>query len=280
MTDTSPRAWTSERNVLQFTLRSERPLGAIELGKLLTTLAREYKRTSRGRTLVVTSLRPGSTIVELMDLAAVVAPALGDAANLAKAAGSLADFTKFIFGSLQRKKQAAPPTPDPLPGDASADAVIEAASKINGEIEVLEKKTIVKVAPALGGELERMTEYIDVREIRVTSVEAISIREREKTQRARIRAAQAPIEGPHAQKLLGGLEPSEVADTIRGLSSTGASQMDVKAAIESFVSALQLLSLTHLVETLAVDFDVAGEPQLAALLRSARETGGEQKAKG
>ncbi|MDB5418525.1 MAG: hypothetical protein JWP50_1944 [Phenylobacterium sp.] len=204
---------------------------------------------------MVTSLRTGSTIVELMDLAAVAAPMLGNVADLAKGAGSLAEFAKFMFDSLQRKKQADLPTSDPLPGGMSADAVIEAASKIDGEIEVV----------------ETTAKEVTVRKIRVTTTEAIAIREREKTQRAEIRAAQALIEGPHAQRLLGGQQPRELADAIRRLSSTGASHMDVKAAIESFVSALHLLGLVGLVERIAVDFENAGEFQLAALLRGARE---------
>lgn len=79
-----------------------------DLGKLFSALARDYKDVTEGRLLVVLSIRRGSIIATLTDLALQALPYAKDTVEIAAGVVALADFSKLLKKLIDRAKGAKP----------------------------------------------------------------------------------------------------------------------------------------------------------------------------
>jgi hypothetical protein len=92
---------------MTLTIRNELPLKADEIGSLLKALAADYRRLSRGRTLVVERLETGSLIAHLMDMFFLLKPHAHDLVETAaaiKAGEYLLNTLKKIYSEIKSKK--------------------------------------------------------------------------------------------------------------------------------------------------------------------------------
>ncbi len=83
-------------NELILTLNFETPPPADELGEVFAALGRDYRDSTKGRVLVVTSVRDGSIIATLTDLALTVSPYVAGGVATVAAVNSLTTFAKNL----------------------------------------------------------------------------------------------------------------------------------------------------------------------------------------
>lgn len=113
-----------------------RPLPAAELGRLLTEVARDYKRAF-GRNLVVLGVEQGSIWTWLTDEGV---PLLKTAGEAAKAGKNIGEFAGMVWGWVKwgTKKNTDLNAPKPSRQDAgrrTAEAIFRAAVKSGGKVE-------------------------------------------------------------------------------------------------------------------------------------------------
>lgn len=91
MTDEIP-----QRAELTVTISYEKLIPAVELGNLITAMARDYRSLSRGRTLAVARIASGSILIFLQDAYEAIGPYASHAVQIAKGTKALADFAKVL----------------------------------------------------------------------------------------------------------------------------------------------------------------------------------------
>lgn len=154
MTDAFPDQPTPPELVL--VVDNGRPLAAADLGELFSTMARDYRQLTRGRTLVVIRLETGSLYAYLQDAFNQVAPYTKDALEIAKATKGIKEFARTLTEIFGRAKE----HPDTLgqlkswrhASARSIVAILKIAAESQSEIELREKTadseiTILKVTP-------------------------------------------------------------------------------------------------------------------------------------
>lgn len=231
---------------LVLAIRNIQPIAADELGALLTTLARDYRRLTR-RKLVVERLETGSVITKLVDAAVFITPYASNAVEVSKAINAIVAFSKalrerFANAKSSEDKGAAELGMREAPGTDSVKQLARIVAKSGGE-------ATFKCSGPGGESIEG----------KITSKEAIDIREREKTARAAIRLAKQ-------QNLLGLGIDDDTAALARRLVDMGQSA-DLDEAIRALVVALRSAGLASYLEMIASDLAAHGHSRIADLLR-------------
>lgn len=114
-----------------------RAIEAGELGKLLSVLARDYRRYSSGRSLSVARIETGSLLVVLKDAATY----LSDAAEILKGIKAAGSFARRIVDLIRQQKEALQPVPlfgkgRKRTGVASVEALYEIAAASGCEVTI------------------------------------------------------------------------------------------------------------------------------------------------
>jgi len=253
------------RPTLIIALNGDAPVPAAELGKLLTTLAADYRRVNRGRTLIVTDIQIGSVITELTDL-------VKNAADGAKAAKAIVDFVRTVADlfKLTKKDQATLAPGKQLRGQRSVEALLEAAINSGHEVE-----------------LKHTTSDGMLIDLKVTPVEATKIRERNRLRIAQLEAAYRaalpspqpgqPLPAPNLQLT----DSSSVStlkrdrDILRALIQSDWSghtpNPEVEALVVRLVAALREAGMEHVLALLADELEGTGHPALGQRLRRESE---------
>lgn len=242
------------------TLHGDAPVQAAQLGKLLVTLAADYRRMNPGRTLVVADIRIGSVITELTDL-------VKNVADGAKAAKAIADFARTVADLLKltRKDQATLASGKQLRGQRSVEALLEAAISSGHEVE-----------------LRHTNGDGAVIDLKVTPVEATKIRERNGLRIAQMEAAyRAAPPSPAPRHLLATPEQMienasghvlvRERDALRALIHSDwigdAGNPEVEALIVKLARTLRDAGLNHVLVSLAAELEASGHPALGRRLR-------------
>jgi hypothetical protein len=233
---------------LVLTLKNEAPIAADDLGALLSALARDYRRLTR-RTLVVERLETGSVVATLMDAAILVTPYAANAVEVAKAVNAIVDFAKLLRKRFVSEKSG-----------KSIDAAEQGGPPALGGDSV---KQLTKIVAKSGGEatFKYSRPGHESIEGKITSKEAIKIRERERTARAALRLTK------QAELLAlthGDDDSGPVVKRLAGIS--GATELD--EAIRALVAALRSAGLNSFLEMIASDLAAHGHSRIADLLRA------------
>ena len=252
--------------VLVITLYGNGPISAAQLGKLFTSLSRDYKQIARGRMLVVSSIRAGSIVTILTDsataavnAAAVAAPHVKDAAEIVKGTWSIAKFADKVASALGRAREGGGGVFErgqKRAGQRSAEALYEAAINSGHEVEI--KHTMPD------GEVFKM---------RVTPSEAIVARERARAKIAQIEGGSPVFQQiTAAQKhrlLLPSLRTKALADAFVQMDG----RREIDALIAAVVDTLGEAGAEQALETIALTLESGGHYALAATIRGQRDDG-------
>jgi hypothetical protein len=158
---------------LALTLDSARRLAAADLGELFSTLARDYRQFTRGRTLVVVRLQTGSLYAYFRDAFDTFEPYGKEALEIVKTVKSIKEFVQTLAGVFRRAKEH-PGTLAELRnqrqvGAKSIDAFLKIAAKSQSVVQ-----------------LRHRTAEGEIIDLKVTPIEAIQIRKNSKAGRASV----------------------------------------------------------------------------------------------
>jgi hypothetical protein len=226
-------------------------LQADELGKLFTTLARDYRKMNRGRTLVVARLKTGTLFAELSDSFLLAAPFLNDVVEIAHAVDSMAKFAKTLWElhSVARDGKVAAPGESKFIGRASLDALADISANSNCEVS-----------------FEHKTKSETVK-FNITPLEAVELRERTKLLEHRESERQKRLAVSHADRLPS--IPHLTASLVDKLSTLqGTAGADQRPVAEAIAAVLQSMGHGHNLGKFAVEFEGRGLYALAASLRA------------
>jgi hypothetical protein len=236
-------------NELILTLNFETPPPADELGEVFAALGRDYRDSTKGRVLVVTSVRDGSIIATLTDLALTTGPYVAGGVATLAAVNSLTTFAKNLkewFGKaksdhgkkrLYRKGKKAP-------GQRSVEAIIKTAATTGSHVHV-------KHTSANGETLEA----------ELTPVEALSAR-------AQLSAPEAKADEVPMKRILS--TPREVQVAIERLHQAGISNLsttEAQAVVDVVVAVLLASGAGHLLPEIASDLEIKGLHNFADAVR-------------
>lgn len=240
-------------------LGAEEPVSAIEVARVLNALARDYKRATKGSTLVVVSVRQGSIIADLTDAILAAAPKLKNAAEIAGAVKSVADFGNTVVNWLTKGKEKEKDSTLFMPGrkeigQTSAEAIFTAAMNTGGVVEFKE------TGP---------DGYII--EVKVTPMEAYQAKEHAQARIGYVPGDRNLLPRSEAPLLLG--SPEQMTERLRQIhlsSADGELSSEALELVALFVSLLVERGETYLIEELLQRLDVAGLHEIAEAVRSAR----------
>jgi hypothetical protein len=249
---------------LVLTFRNERPIRAVDLGEVFTSLARDYSRINKGRTLVVVRLETGSIVARLQEMYDAIAPYAQTSLEFLKAANNLRRFAEILKGLISKAKDH-PEEGDLFrkkrrPGVGSAERLLRIAMDAGGEVEVR----------------QRLPDGQEIG-IKVTSLDAIKIREEAKALEHELVAASkqnALLFGNHLGKDL--KIPAlrdELVDKLVAASETDSGSAAVHALLGAVATALRDAGLSRVLETVAVKLEKAGHDSLAAAVRAYTKRG-------
>jgi hypothetical protein len=238
----------SERDLV-LAFYNEQPLLAEDLGRVLTTLGRDYRRLTDGRTLLVASVESGSVIAVLRDAMSQVVPYISDAAAVAKGATAMLEFAKALREAIKKLRTKSKASLEDREAQVlkTVEEICKAAVKSKSQVEIKHK---AKTGDSL--------------EIRISPVEALEIREAAKQERAALRR----LEKDGANPLLTSQQPLQLADRLAEAYGKGGLTSDVRSLIEAIVTALRDGGYGDALETVAVDLANRGMDDLAAFVRA------------
>lgn len=228
-------------------IKNDQPIAADEVGALLVVLARDYRRLTR-RKLVIGRLETGSVIATLVDAAVFITPYASNAVEVSKAINAIVSFSKALrerFANAKNLKKLGATKPEirEPPGTDTVTELAKIVAKSGGEATF----------KYIGSDGENV-------QAKITSKEAIEIRERQKTARGALKLAKQ-------QDLLAlGLEDGDTTTLARRLAEMGLST-DLDEAIRALVGALRSSGLDSYVEMIASDLAGHGHSHIADLLR-------------
>jgi hypothetical protein len=224
---------------LLFHFVNEQPIFADDLGRLFVSLARDYRQLT-GRRLVVTRVEPGTLTAVLKDAVVAFAPYVADAVEVAKGLNGVANFASTLRDLLEKLRNSGPKvTAKKSAGQTALEHFLKVVAKSGGE-----------------GEFEFSTKTENIK-ARVTSGEAIKLREHAKNARKKQRPARP------ADPLA--LTDDRVRQLALGLAKLRDS--DVTDAIPALVDALRRAGLESFVEMIASELAIRGHSQIADALR-------------
>jgi hypothetical protein len=245
---------------------NQRPLQADELGKLFTTLARDYRKMNRGRTLVVASLKMGTLFAELSDAFLLAAPGFHDVVELAKAAGSMAKFAKTLWELYSVVKDGSVRTPadSRFIGTASLEAAADISERSKCEVSFYHKtkdETVkFKITPLEARELRRKTKFLE-QELR-EKTKLLELRKSEYQKRLAMDGGLPSI--PHITSSLTAKLPALQA-------LLGIADSDQRAVAETIATVLQSMGHEFSLGLFAAEFEHRGLHAVAASLRALAE---------
>jgi hypothetical protein len=128
-------------NELILTLKFETPPPADELGEVFAALGRDYRDSTKGRVLVVTSVRDGSIIATLTDLALTMGPYVAGGVATVAAVNSLTTFAKnlkewFAKAKSDQGKKRLYRKGKKASGQRSVEAIIKTAATTGSYVHV------------------------------------------------------------------------------------------------------------------------------------------------
>jgi hypothetical protein len=250
---TGQRPIGPERLTLYFD--NERPIPAVELGRMLTELASDYRRFSRGNELIIVEVHEGSLKLVLGTIAAAVTIAAG--------ANELLEFAGRIDEMVQRA-QAGEPV---LYGGSRRVGARSAQSILDTAVASKSRFHLQYRSP----EGEHLV-------IEMDAPHAERVQQQALTARADIRRIATPQETKRLSPPLDGNEKA-LDETIERLlsdhTSTPQSDQAVALAISLLVEALATSGSTYAINEVARKLDARGYPALARMVRN-RPSGGAQ----
>jgi hypothetical protein len=218
-------------------------------------LATDYRRMTKGRTLVVAHVYEGSIIARLREALDAIAPYTKEALEFSKAAKNLTEFASRMYHLIVRAKE------DPVgsdlfrnkrrPGVKSSEKLLEIAMSVGGEVEVQRK------LPS-GEEIN----------FRVTSLEAVRIREEGRTAIEDRSHYYLPL-SESKRRLPGNsgtpalFDASSIADR---LAQTGGPEAE--AVISAIAATLREIGMGHIMAAVASKLEERGLHLLAARVRA------------
>jgi hypothetical protein len=251
---------------LVLVLDNVRPLPAADLGELFSTMARDYRQLTRGRTLVVTRLETGSLHAYLQDALNQVAPYAKDVLEVVKAAKGIKEFARTLTEIFGRVKEH-PSTLSQLKsrrraGARSIEAIVKIAAESQSEVD-LHHET------ADGGIID----------LKVTPIEAIRIREEARAHLASLPPAQtlARLTGNDAtskslQSTPALFQPSDYADSLVRVRGSSLVEADVHTVVAALADSLTSVGLGSLISMIASNLEGRGHHDLAQMLRGATKS--------
>jgi len=249
--DLSPDA-EGEIPRLKLVLDNSRPVSAAELGRLLSALASDYKKMTRGQTLVVTRVQAGSIWIWLQSALSDLEPIGKAALGAAKAAKGIREFADALTAAIKptKKPLAALPSPSPsYPDLKSARSLLKLAVDSGS---VVEFEHIASGGERIG--------------FKVTPVEAAA--RQSEMEEARVAESRlAPQIAYHAP-------PQIAADRLAQLAQAGPEGMvAVEEAVAIIAGSLRGQGLEYALSPLADELDGRGLYQLAEIVRAAIRRG-------
>jgi hypothetical protein len=239
--------------------RNERPIPIVDLGELFTSLAKDYGRLNKGRILVVSRLETGSVIAHLQEFYNAAVPYVQDSLEYLKAANNLRKFVKTLRGFIGRAKEH-PQKSDLFqkkrkPGVISAEKILRIAIDAGGEVEVHQKLPD-------GEEIE----------IKVTSLEAVQIREQAKATQYKLPLTpdQKSITSARAIVQSEQIPTLQRADYLAKslVSAARSDSAAIRALVEIIASTLRSSGMVYILEEVASKLDAGGHHELAAEVRA------------
>lgn len=219
--------------------RNDAPIRADELGRVLTTLARDYKRATRA-TLAVTRLESGSVLAVL----GAVATAAGNAEKIAKGTSG---FVKALRSLLKPGPGGQPDQSQPAAPLQSAERILQLASDSRASVEL-------EHVAADGSTTKLKITHAQVDEARIELVAQKLLEQR----------AQAPRLAAPEQRLL----TSRAAEITDALLRNPTDDDAVGALVEALVAALGSTGGSSIFEDVAIRLEIAGRAELAARIRA------------
>lgn len=236
-----------------------RPVEAEELGQLFSSLARDYRQFTGGRTLVIERLETGSLIAYLRDAVEAVRPYLSGMEEWAKAGKALLDFATALTGLLTRAKK-----------DPEGARLFGKGKKRIGTRSV---EALLQIATDSGSEvtLRHFTSGGDKLEIHVTPMEALKVREAAEAKRlTKETNSPAPLTAPGQRSLvLPDFSSTSFATALAQFpgSDDDLASPDLRLVITSMIRLLRKHKLDFMVEGVASDLDSQGRHNLAFIVR-------------
>jgi hypothetical protein len=135
------------RDIVIGFVQNKRPIRADELGKLFSTLARDYRQLFPGRELVVMRVRPGSLYTVLRDSFRAQPPSKKNTISDAEATKSIENFARTLkirFEETRERSIASEPADgqiDRQAGQASVETIFEIAAKSDSELVMAYART-------------------------------------------------------------------------------------------------------------------------------------------
>jgi len=122
---------------------NKKPIAADELGKLFQVMAKDYRRLTRGRTLVIARVSPGSTLIWLQDAALIAGAYAHNLDEISKAIGATRYFAenlsalwRYLKGDASHSTmRVGPQTPGLKTVEKLAEMAADSKSKIDYEYE-------------------------------------------------------------------------------------------------------------------------------------------------
>ncbi|SED98271.1 hypothetical protein [Bradyrhizobium erythrophlei] len=232
---------------LLLTIRNERPILIEDLSDLLKDLARDYRKISQGRQLVVLRLSSGSLIALLHDAAGI----LSDVNSLVTFGKTIAALTKIALGG---SAEAAKLLASRKAGTQTVKSLAKIAVTYNGDVEMTYRRS------AFGKE-----EF----DLKLSPREAEQIQEVASAKK--LAAARKPsLVGFESPTQLPADSAREISEAVLRLSVNGGSQAshDIQALIDAIVGVLGRHNSDYIAQVIG-ELEANGQFDIAQLLKDA-----------
>jgi hypothetical protein len=247
---------------LKLVFENQKPLAASELAGVLSALAKDYRRATKGRTLVVSLLETGSVRIILRDALSTVKSLASKADEFGGIARGIREFAALvarIIGDASEHPEKSDIVQNPRGiGVQTVEALVKAAAESQSELNFTYSSN---------GDDERWN-------IRLTPVEAVQIRERTAEAKAALKAQQRRLTDMRQenQALPSPGMVKELADNVShryGLTYQGAESGTDGQVAAAIVDSLNLAGAGYLLEPLARELESRGQVMLAFAIRAA-----------
>ncbi|MDO6732453.1 hypothetical protein Q4577_20695 [Marinovum sp. 2_MG-2023] len=234
---------------LVLVIENEQPVPALALSELLASLARDYRKQNRARTLVVARVEDGSILITLLDMAQAALPYTKSAVEVAKGAKALIEFGKTLTGLLKAKKndQAAVEQPQAKSPTRSIEKILKLAVDANCSVRL-------RQVEADGSCLE----------VEVTPSEAVAIRKSEQDAKEASALDGSPIFQERVPEVKRAVE---IADELERLQISD--ELSASGALQIILGIIKRSGDAELLMSVAMELEGRGYKDLAATIRNA-----------